>query len=100
MDSVLGCSVRSTIRDRAASHVDDPIAALFDPLDVVVETIFTRQALTISFDMYGLPNAAQIGCALGKGFGTCGQDRRREGVAVPTGRGVRHGDVVGKDVIV
>ena len=34
MDTFLGRTVRSTIVDRAASHVDDPIAALFDPLNI------------------------------------------------------------------
>jgi hypothetical protein len=59
-----------------------------------------RESFTVAFDVHSHPNAGEVGCALGEEFYTCGKDGRRERVAIHTRRGVRHGDDVGKEVMI
>src|SRR5437667_10195969 len=59
VDAVLEGAVRAHIVNHAFRSDDDAVAALLNPLDMLIQAV-VRQHLTVSLDAAGLPQAAQV----------------------------------------
>ena len=88
-------SIRPGVADRSAAHVDDTVAALLNPFNVMVEAVAGLARPAAPLDTDHLPDAAKIRRALGKGLCAGREHRPREGPAVTPWRCVGDGDVVG-----
>ncbi|WP_162599620.1 hypothetical protein [Phenylobacterium parvum] len=83
------------VGDGPAPHVDDPVPALLDPLDIAVHALARRRRPAVDLD--DPPDPPQVRGARRQGLAAPLQDRLREGPAVSARdlRGMRHGNVVG-----
>lgn len=76
----------STRGYRAATHIDNSIAALLDTLHVVVERITVRYLFTAALEPSRLPDTAQVGRSVTSGFVHLSGIGRRESVAIAARR--------------
>lgn len=63
MDGVLIAAIGAAIGHGAAAHIDNPVAALLDPLDIAIDRVTGRRRLAPALRPQDLPDTAQVGCA-------------------------------------